>query len=573
MKEEDMKYLDIIKDAVDSINSFFIQEIDYNCKSELESRLKEYEIIVKNDKNDYRAALVNRKEKKIIINKYYCKDVEGLLFNFVHEILHVLSNKNDPSKKFVEEGIVQLLTYKIMIGKISQEALKKQYDQDGYRVPVAFMDAIYLMNKKNILNYIKDDDGYNELLSNIANIPTLASAILLKNEQCKDLSDNENKKLLKILLKCNYDYSDLCCNSVLIDALSKIDMSEQVLQNMPLVLQTKNKNYKRREIEKKKIYDLFLNEGYEGLKKLNYDFGTYKEYNNDNVWNYLFDIVDEINSSEQYSLFNQNINNQFLSIALAIAFKEKDTDIETQLISLLGIKNASMLSFFSESSNNEVKCLKLDTQGINDILNIFLKNELLTEALVQNSNQNTEEVLLNIVTDIHEEYGVTDYYVLNEIFKIYKNKYESYDNYIEACNSVLIKLGIKQGNVLADPNSVWIQDVSINTENYLKYLASLETKKYYSTRDADYLIQSINYHTLLQQEEDSKEIIEISHDWVDDEGYFNYANNGNIVNMYIDFIEWEYNGIMRVNSGRGQFDKLMKTLGNIRKKSLQQTER
>ena len=67
-----------------------------------------------------------------------------------------------------------------MIGKISQEALKKQYDQDGYRVPVAFMDAIYLMNKKNILNYIKDDDGYNELLSNIANIPTLASAILLK---------------------------------------------------------------------------------------------------------------------------------------------------------------------------------------------------------------------------------------------------------------------------------------------------------------------------------------------------------------------------------------------------------
>jgi len=30
---------------------------------------------------------------------------------------------------------------------------------------------------------------------------------------------------------------------------------------------------------------------------------------------------------------------------------------------------------------------------------------------------------------------------------------------------------------------------------------------------------------------------------------------------------------MRVNSGRGQFDKLMKTLGNIRKKSLQQTER
>ena len=573
MKEEDMKYLDIIKDAVDSINAFFIQEIDYNCKSELESRLKEYEIIVKNDKNDYRAAFINRKEKKITINEYYCKDVEALLFNFVHEILHVLSNKNDPSKKFVEEGIVQLLTYKIMIGKISQEALKKQYDQDGYKVPVAFMDAIYLMNKKNILNYIKDDDGYNELLSNIANIPTLASAILLKNEQCKDLSDNENKKLLKILLKCNYDYSDLCCNTVLIDALSKIDMSEQVLQNMPLVFQTKNKNYKRREVEKKKIYDLFLNEGYEGLKKLNYDFGTYKEYNNDNVWDYLLDIVDEINSSEQYSLFNQNINNQFLSTALAIAFKEKDTDIETQLVSLLGIKNASMLKFFSESSNNEVKCLKLDTQGINDILNIFLKNELLTEALVQNSNQNTEEVLLNIVTDIHEEYGVTDYYVLNGIFKIYKNKYESYDNYIEACNSVLSKLGIKQGNVLADPNSVWIQDVSINTENYLKYLASLETKKYYSTRDADYLIQSINYHTLLQQEEDSKEILEISHDWVEDEGYFNYANNGNIGNMYIDFIEWEYNGIMRVNSGRGQFDKLMETLGNIRKKSLQQTER
>ena len=64
MKEEDMKYLDIIKDAVDSINSFFIQEIDYNCKSELESRLKEYEIIVKNDKNDYRVAFINRKEKK-----------------------------------------------------------------------------------------------------------------------------------------------------------------------------------------------------------------------------------------------------------------------------------------------------------------------------------------------------------------------------------------------------------------------------------------------------------------------------------------------------------------------------
>lgn len=565
-----MKYKQIIENAVNNINLFFIQEFNYDCKSELQERIKEYEIGIKNDKTDYRAAFVNIKEKKITINEYYVDNLEILLFNLVHEILHILSNKDNISDKFVEEGIVQLLTYKIMIGKITQESLKNIYAQDGYRVPVCVMDTVYLLNKNYILTYIKDSDGYNKLLSNVYDVPQLASAMLLKSENCGDLSINESKELLKILQQYNYDFTDLCCNTILIDELAKANIPDYLLENMPLIIQNKNKYYKKREIEKQKIYDLYLSDGYKGLEKFNYDFGSFKKYENSDAWNYIFDVVDEINLSESFNLFTQNINNQILNIVLPIIFKEKKVDIKNELVILLGIKNASMVEFFSKSINNNIKNIKLHTEGITNILDLLLKNELLTEALIQNQNENTEETLLNIIEDTQEKYGLVDYFVLKELFKQYRDKFDSYDNYIESCNQVLNKLGIEEANVMADPKSIWIQEISINENNYLQYMQSLGTERYYSTRDVDYFIQSINYYVITQQEKDGKIISEITSDWFLD--YWLNPENQTILDNNSSLIEWEYNGCSLINSGKSQFNKLIKTLDMIRQKMLQQSE-
>ena len=65
---------------------------------------------------------------------------------------------------------LMLLTYKILCGKVSEKALLKLYEQDGYRVPVTVMDAVYLLNKESILSYISNKDGYNQLLLSVYNI-------------------------------------------------------------------------------------------------------------------------------------------------------------------------------------------------------------------------------------------------------------------------------------------------------------------------------------------------------------------------------------------------------------------
>ena len=43
--------------------------------------------------------------------------MEILLCTIVHELLHILSNKGSGRNNFVEEGTVELLTYKILCKK------------------------------------------------------------------------------------------------------------------------------------------------------------------------------------------------------------------------------------------------------------------------------------------------------------------------------------------------------------------------------------------------------------------------------------------------------------------------
>ena len=66
-----MNYNELIDSAINNISIFFKTEFQFDCKSELSKKIEEYEIIVKNDKNDFRAAAVNRNQKKITINEYY----------------------------------------------------------------------------------------------------------------------------------------------------------------------------------------------------------------------------------------------------------------------------------------------------------------------------------------------------------------------------------------------------------------------------------------------------------------------------------------------------------------------
>ena len=465
---------------------------------------------------------------------------------------------------------LSLLTYKILCGKVSQNTLLKAYEQDGYRVPVSIMDTVYLLNKEFILSYINSRNGYNQLLLSVSNIPTLASAMLTKSAKCGDLSVSENDEILKILGNCNYNYSDLCCNMTLIEMLKKKPIPENLLQNMPLIIQNEVKKYQMREKEKEKIYQSFLDKGLDGISNISYDFGTLKKYTDDeNAWDYLFDIVDQIDESNIYKLFKQNINNQFLSVALSIVFKNKGVDIEEKLIALLGINDASMVEFFKNSSNFSAHNIELDEKGISQFMGVFLKNELLTDAIIENESESSEQHLLNIITSTFEKYGIVDFYVLNELFKQYKKKKNNYNEYMTMCNDVLKKFGLENPNVIADPNSVWIQGKKITNENYLQYMSLFEQNKYYSTRDANYVIQCINYFVMMQQAQDRDSILMITNDWISDEGYLNWSNK-NISDNYKMFIEWEYsNGYIR-NSENGQFDKLIKTIGSIRKKSLQQ---
>ena len=279
--------------------------------------------------------------------------------------------------------------------------------------------------------------------------------------------------------------------------------------------------------------------------------------------------MDQIDESNIYKLFKQNINNQFLSVALSIVFKNKGVDIEEKLIALLGINDASMVEFFKNSSNFSAHNIELDEKGISQFMGVFLKNELLTDAIIENESESSEQHLLNIITSTFEKYGIVDFYVLNELFKQYKKKKNNYNEYMTMCNDVLKKFGLENPNVIADPNSVWIQGKKITNENYLQYMSLFEQNKYYSTRDANYVIQCINYFVMMQQAQDRDSILMITNDWISDEGYLNWSNK-NISDNYKMFIEWEYsNGYIR-NSENGQFDKLIKTIGSIRKKSLQQ---
>ena len=565
-----MDYKSIIDNAISDISDFFESEFGYECKKGLQKKIEEYELIIKNDKYDYRGAAVNRKEKRITINKYYSNDFELELFNFVHELLHVLSSKDDLSKKFVEEGIVQLLTYKVLYKKISPSTLIKAYKQDGYRVPVSIMDTVYLINKNSIFQYIVNKDGYNQLLLTFSNFPLLASAMLTKSEKCSSLSSSEMEELSKILIECNYDYSDLCCNVVLIDMIKKMPISDDLMANMPLVIQSEVQEYRRREKEKEKIYECFFKNGFEGLDKISYDFENIQEYSTDvNEWDYLFDTTDKIDDSDTFKLFNQNINNQFLSIALSIIFKNQKIDIEEQLVGLLGIIDSSMVDFFKDSIDFPTKNIHLDSDGISLILGVLLKNELLAESLIERKHPNVKIELEEIVDRTFEKYGVVDYYVVNELFKQYKKDSNNYDEYIKLCNKILSKLEVKRANVIADPNSVWIQGINVTSQNYLQHMSSLNSKKYCSTSDTNYFLQCINYYLLMKQEEDKNDILTISKDWISDEGYFPWENK-TIVDNFNSFIECEYSNGYIKNSGNGQMSKLINIISMIRKKSLQE---
>lgn len=568
-----MDYKELIDNAIDNISDFFKSEFNYDCKSEFSKKIDEYEIIIKNDKFDYRSAFVDIKDKTITLNEYYNKDIELLLFSITHELLHILSEKDDISKKFVEEGIVQLLTYKILCNKVSEKTLLKAYEQDGYRVPVSIMDTVYLMNKDYILKYIKSNDGYYQLLLSVINVPSIASAILTKSLKCTDLAESEKEEMLKILDNYNYDYSDLCCNNVLIEKLKKSNFSEDELKKMPLILQNETNNYQKREKEKEKIYQVFSNNGLDGLSNISYNFGTIDKYNDgDDPWEFLFNVADQIDESDNHMLFKHAIHSKFLGVALPIIYKNKDVDIGYNLVALLGINNASMLDFYRKATKFPVHNIELDEKGISELLSTFLKNELLTDAIIEKETGTEEQNLLKLITNTFEKYGIVDYYVLSNLFKHYKNQIQDYNEYKNICDKILKRFELDEPNYFADPNSVWFQGKRITSNNYLQYLSLFDQEQFYLTSDTNYILQYINYFALMQYERDVDSILSIINDWITDDEFFNWSNI-NFVNNYKRLIEYESgnNGYI-MNSGKGQFEMLLKTIKLFRKKSLQQTD-
>ena len=137
-----------------------MKEFGWDCKDEFSKRLNEYRLEVENDKYHYVGAVVNHEKRLIEINEYYNKDMEILLCTIVHELLHILSNKGSGRNNFVEEGTVELLTYKILCKKVSQKTLAKYFERSGYEIGVCVMDTVYLLDKNIILSYIRDKDGY-----------------------------------------------------------------------------------------------------------------------------------------------------------------------------------------------------------------------------------------------------------------------------------------------------------------------------------------------------------------------------------------------------------------------------
>ena len=189
--------------------------------------------------------------------------------------------------------------------------------------------------------------------------------------------------------------------------------------------------------------------------------------------------------------------------------------------------------------------------------------------MIERKHPNVKIKLEEIVDRTFEKYGVVDYYVVNELFKQYKKDLNNYDEYIKLCNKILSKLEVKRSNVIADPNSVWIQGINVTSQNYLQHMSSLDSKKYCSTSDTNYFLQCINYYLLMKQEEDKNDILTISKDWISDEGYFPWENK-TVVDNFNSFIECEYSNGYIKNSGNGQMSKLINIISMIRKKSLQE---
>ena len=565
-----MNYEKIIKLAEEDIEEFFLKEFEWYCKDEFSKRLNEYRLEVQNDKYHYVGAVVDHKKKLIEINEYYNKDMEILLCTIVHELLHILSNKGSGRNNFVEEGTVELLTYKILCKKVSQKTLAKHFEQNGYRIGVCVMDTVYLLDKNIILSYIRDKDGYDNLLAYVDKMPVLASAILSKPMYADTLSTAENEALSEILHQCNFGFSDLCCNIVLIDMAQKMQ-----LQNMPLVVKNKSEKYQMREKEKSKIYKCFLDGGYRALESINYTFGDLINYENTSVWDYIFELSEKLDAAENIKLFNQNIYNQILTIILSnvsAAFNGKEEFLKENLIKNLGISNESLANFYCDfTSQQEKVAIKLDSNDLNKILNELLKNELLADSIVEQKIDGLNDVLLEIIDKTYSRYKVVDFYVMNLLFEKLKQQITNYDEYFNACNSILKKCGIAKQNCLADPNSVWIKGTKIDETNYLSCLASLETIDYCSTVDSNYFLQCLNYCILKNKEKDSAIILKITDDWFNDDGWLNYKAE-HIVNNFKSFVEWQCVGEYIMNNGSGQFDILINNIAMLRKQKLNDDE-
>lgn len=565
-----MNYEKITKSAEEDIEEFFLEEFGWDCKDEFSKRLNEYRLEVENDKYHCVKAEVYHTKKVIIINEYYNEDMEILLCTMVHELSHVLSNKNVDRDDFVEEGIIELLTYKILYKKVSQKTLAKYFEQSCYIISVCMMDTVYLLDKNIILSYIRDNDGYDNLLAFVDKIPVLASAILSKPNGAYTLSTAENEALLEILQQRNFEFSDLCCNIVLIEMAKKMQ-----LPNMPLIVKNKSEKYQMKEKEKSKIYKCFLDGGYRALESINYAFGDLISYENTDIWNYIFDLTEKLDSAENIKLFNQDIYNQILAIILSnvsAAFNGKKQFLKKSLIKNLGISNESLVNFYCDYAvQQERVAIKLDSDDLNKILNIFLKNELLADSIVEQKIDGLNNVLLEIIDKTYSRYKVVDFYVMNLLFEKLKQQIVNYDEYFNACNNILKKYGIAKQNCLADPNSIWIKGIKIDEANYLSCLASLGTTDYCANVYSDYFLQCLNYFVLENQEKDFVVILKITNDWFNDAGLLDYKNE-HIINNYKSFVEWQCAGEYLIKSEFSQFDILINNIAMLRKQKLNDDE-
>ena len=563
-----MNFEKIVSKVVDLIVNFFKQEYDIDYKSTFEKILSEYNIKCINDKYDSRGAFVNLNNKILTLNEFYSKDNETMLANLVHEILHILSNKIDNSNKFVEEGIVQLLTYKILYNVISEDSLEKFYNQDGYRVPVAFMDTVYLIDKNIILEYINSNDGYNKLLSKVSEYPDLVSAITLKNENCTDMCEFEGQRLLEILLKQKLEKSDLICNCVLIDYYANLGKLSELGNNVPNLVRNKSLNNAKCDIEKKKLFELYVNRGYQSLDDIHYDFGDFSNYLKGDIWSYIFDIIDKVDNNDNYNLFNKNINNQMLNFILSFLSNDIKTDIEFDLVKYYGIHDTSLLDFFAKYPKFNIKNLSLDAEGINKVLNLYLKNGLLVEEILNHNNLNYIEIFEKIIDDNYNKYGIVDYNVLYNLFKQYKNICNDYNEYYKLCMEIFKKYNLNESCFMCDPNSIWIENIVVNEDNYISLLELFEKNIFLNNINTNYFLQVISYYVMIEKDKDKiSQIISITNSWFDFDDFFSIDNH-NLFNNRRNFIHYEFNGIDIFNDSNSIFEKLILLLKETRKNLL-----